>query len=62
MDIKDKFLLFLFLKIRNKTFETKNNNPIKFNFYIPQREIYKKLYVNKIFTQKNKNINEVYYV
>jgi hypothetical protein len=31
--MKDKFLLFLFLKFKDKTFEIKNNNPKKFNFY-----------------------------
>ena len=36
--MKDTFLLFLFLKFRNKRFEIKNHNPIKFNFYIPQKK------------------------
>ena len=40
MDTKDKFLLFLFLKFRNKKFEvkTKSKNVVKFNFYIPQKK------------------------
>lgn len=41
--MKDTFLLFLFLKFRNKKFEIKNNNPIKFNFYILHKQIYKKI-------------------
>ena len=50
--MKDTFLLFLFLKFRNKKleFKTKINNPTKFNFFIPQNKYYKKLFVNKIFT------------
>jgi len=31
--MKDTFLLFLFLKLKNKKFEIKKNIPIKFNFY-----------------------------
>ena len=38
MDTKDKFLLFLFLKFKNKKIEIKNNSPIKFIFFIPQKK------------------------
>ena len=43
--MKDKFLLFLFLKFKDKTFEIKNNSPKKFNFY--KTDISQHLYINK---------------
>ena len=47
MDIKDKFVLFLYLKFKNKKFEIKTNNPTKFNFYIQQvKYIKNKFYFN----------------
>jgi len=48
MDTKDKFLLFLFLKFRNKKLEFKTKSPTKFNFFSPQKKYIIKYICNDV--------------